>query len=65
MTTVSAEALAAMDAHGDRCAVELADADCDALAYACLVAVMAAGPGAHAAAGSSAGRGGRWARRRW
>ena len=52
MTTVSAEALAAMDAHSDRCAVELADADCDALAYACLVAVMAAGPGAHARAGS-------------
>ncbi|MGS0685134.1 maleate cis-trans isomerase family protein [Nakamurella sp. GG22] len=47
MTTVSAEALAAMDAGSDRCAVELADAQCDVLAYACLVAVMAAGPGAH------------------
>ncbi len=47
MTTVSAEALAAMDAGSDRCAVELADAECDVLAYACLVAVMAAGPGAH------------------
>jgi maleate isomerase len=47
MTTVTPEALAAMDEHGGRCAVELADAECDALAYACLVAVMAAGPGAH------------------
>ena len=50
MTTVSAEALAAMNQHGDRCAVELADADCDVLAYACLVAVMASGPGAHQSA---------------
>jgi maleate isomerase len=47
MTQVTPEALAAMDAHSDRCAVELADAECDVLAYACLVAVMAAGPGAH------------------
>lgn len=52
MTTVSAEALAAMNQHGDRCAAELADADCDVLAYACLVAVMASGPGAHQSAGS-------------
>jgi len=52
MTTVSAEALAAMNQHGDRCATELADADCDVLAYACLVAVMASGPGAHQAAGA-------------
>jgi maleate isomerase len=36
-----------MDEQSGRCAVELADAECDALAYACLVAVMAAGPGAH------------------
>ena len=47
MTTVTPEALAAMDEQGVRCAMELADAECDALAYACLVAVMAAGPGAH------------------
>jgi maleate isomerase len=47
MTQVTPEALAAMDAHSDRCAVELADAECDVLAYACLVAVMAAGRGAH------------------
>lgn len=47
MTEVTPEALAAMDRDSDRCATELADADCDVLAYACLVAVMAAGPGAH------------------
>lgn len=47
MTEVTAEALAAMDRSSDRCVTELADADCDVLAYACLVAVMAAGPGAH------------------
>ncbi|MGH4026262.1 MAG: maleate cis-trans isomerase family protein [Pseudonocardiaceae bacterium] len=47
MTAVTPDALAAMDRHSDRCAVELADADCDVMAYACLVAVMAAGPGAH------------------
>jgi maleate isomerase len=48
MTAVTPEALAAMDAQSDRCALELADADCDALAYACLVAVMATGLRAHA-----------------
>jgi maleate isomerase len=47
MTEVTPAALAAMNAHGARCAAELADAGCDALAYACLVAVMAEGPGAH------------------
>ena len=47
MTQVTPEALSAMDAHSDRCAVELADAECGVLAYACLVAVMAAGRGAH------------------
>jgi maleate isomerase len=47
MTKVTAEALAAMDAHSEQCAIELADAECDVLAYACLVAVMAAGTGAH------------------
>src|ERR671910_372269 len=36
-----------MNAQGDRCAAELADAECDVLANACLVAVMATGPGAH------------------
>ena len=47
MTTVTPEALAAMDATSGQCALQLADAECDVLAYACLVAVMAAGPGAH------------------
>ena len=46
MTQVTPEALAAMDAQSDGCAIELADADCDILAYACLVAVMVQGPGA-------------------
>lgn len=50
MTEVTPEALAAMDGQSDRCAVELADAECDVLAYACLVAIMAAGDGAHVAA---------------
>lgn len=47
MSSVTPEGLAAMNAQSGRCAVELADAECDALAYACLVAVMADGPGAH------------------
>ena len=38
-----ADALLAMDRDSNRCAVELADAQCDAMAYACLVAIMAAG----------------------
>jgi maleate isomerase len=50
MRQVTASELAKMNQASDRCAVELADARCDALAYACLVAVMAEGPGAHAAA---------------
>jgi maleate isomerase len=50
MTEVTPEALAAMDQQSDRCAVELADAECDVVAYACLVAIMAAGNGAHVAA---------------
>jgi maleate isomerase len=53
MTSVTPEALAAMNAQGERCAAELADAECDVLAYACLVAVMAAGPGAHQRAEAS------------
>jgi maleate isomerase len=50
MRRVSAEELARMDAESDRCAAELSDARCDALAYACLVAIMAAGPKYHLAA---------------
>jgi maleate isomerase len=50
MRRVSPEELARMDAESDRCAAELSDARCDALAYACLVAIMAAGPKYHLAA---------------
>ena len=47
MQQVSAEQLAAMDRESDRCAVELADARVDVMGYACLVAIMAQGPGYH------------------
>ncbi|MBT2675672.1 aspartate/glutamate racemase family protein [Streptomyces sp. ISL-14] len=47
MKTVSAEELAAMNAEADRAAVELADADVDVMAYACLVAIMSQGRGVH------------------
>lgn len=50
MQHVTAEALLQMDRDSNRCAVELADAQCDALAYACLVAIMSQGPGAHESA---------------
>ena len=50
MKRVSKEELAQMDRESDRCARELSDASCDVLAYACLVAIMAAGPGYHAIA---------------
>jgi maleate isomerase len=47
MTAVTPEALAAMDAQAEQRAGELADAQVDVIAYACLVAVMVQGPGAH------------------
>jgi maleate isomerase len=47
MMHVTKEALAKMDSDSDRCALELSDARCDALAYACLVAIMSQGPGYH------------------
>jgi maleate isomerase len=47
MQEVSREELARMDAESDRCALELSDARCDVLAYACLVAIMSMGPGYH------------------
>lgn len=47
MHSVSSEALRAMNAQRERCIDELADAGVDALLYACLVAVMAQGPGEH------------------
>jgi len=45
--TVDAESLARMVEEGDRCVAELGDAAIDVVAYACLVAVMARGAGAH------------------
>jgi maleate isomerase len=47
MKNVTKEELKAMDVESDRCAVELSDARCDVLAYACLVAIMCQGPGYH------------------
>jgi maleate isomerase len=45
---VSSEELSAMVRDSERCAAEVADAGVDVIAYACLVAVMNEGPGAHA-----------------
>jgi maleate isomerase len=50
MRQVTPEELARMNAAAGDAAAALADARCDVLAYACLVAVMAEGPGAHEAA---------------
>lgn len=50
MLEVTADALAQMDRDSNGCAVSLADAQCDAMAYACLVAIMSQGPGAHVGA---------------
>lgn len=47
MKHVNPEELKAMDADSLRCAQELADADVDVMAYACLVAIMAQGNGYH------------------
>ncbi|MBS1879092.1 MAG: aspartate/glutamate racemase family protein [Actinobacteria bacterium] len=44
---VDEESLDRMVADSDRCASELADARVDVIAYACLVALMARGAGAH------------------
>ncbi|HWB66079.1 MAG TPA: Asp/Glu racemase [Mycobacteriales bacterium] len=44
---VDAESLRRMVGESDRCAAELADARVEVVAYACLVAVMAEGAGAH------------------
>jgi maleate isomerase len=48
MRAVSRTELAAMNAQADRCIEEVADAGIDAVLYACLVAVMVQGQGAHA-----------------
>lgn len=47
MKKVTPEELVAMNAQTDRAAVELADASPDAVASACLVAIMAQGAGYH------------------
>ncbi|GAA1459090.1 maleate cis-trans isomerase [Williamsia maris] len=47
MTAVSPEQLRAMNSQRERCILELGDAGVDAMLYACLVALMAAGPGEH------------------
>lgn len=59
---VTPDELARMNRSALRCVAELADARCDVLAYACLVAVMCEGAGAHERAewrlGRAAGRAG-------
>jgi maleate isomerase len=47
MQKVTPEELRRMDQDSDRCAVELSDARMDAMAYACLVAIMSIAPGYH------------------
>jgi maleate isomerase len=47
MHKVTKEELAAMNREGTRCAAELADARVDVMSTACLVAIMAMGPGYH------------------
>ena len=47
MLTVSAAQLRAMNAQRERCVLELGDAGVEAILYACLVALMAGGPGEH------------------
>ena len=51
--------LARMNRSAVRCVAELADARCDVLAYACLVAVMCEGAGARGTGRAAAGPGGR------
>lgn len=47
LRAVNEQELERMVGEGDRCARELSDARVDALVYACLIAVMARGAGAH------------------
>ena len=47
MRSVTPEALAAMNGQAERATQELADVTPDLVVYACLVALMAEGPGAH------------------
>jgi maleate isomerase len=53
MQHVTPEQLRAMNAHAERAAAELADARPDIVATACLVAIMAQGPGYHCTAEDS------------
>jgi len=53
---VDAESLAKMAGESDRCARELADARVGVIAYACLIAIMAEGRGAHEASESRLSR---------
>jgi maleate isomerase len=47
MHKVTPEELKAMNSQTQRCAAELADARVDVISTACLVAIMAQGPGFH------------------
>jgi maleate isomerase len=47
MQHVTKEELAQMVGDSDRCALELSDARVDVMAYACLIAIMSQGAGAH------------------
>lgn len=47
MSNVSPKELAAMNGQRERCVLELGDAQPDVILYACLVALMASGPGEH------------------
>jgi len=47
MNAVTPEQLRAMNAQRERCILEISDAGVDIILYACLVAIMAAGPGEH------------------
>jgi maleate isomerase len=47
MHAVTPEQLRAMNAQRERCVLEIGDAGVDVVLYACLVAIMAAGPGEH------------------
>lgn len=47
MHDVTPEQLRAMNAQRERCVFEIGDASVDVVLYACLVAIMVSGPGAH------------------
>lgn len=47
MHAVTPEGLRTMNAQRERCVLEIGDAGVDTVLYACLVAIMASGPGAH------------------